>query len=246
MSAILTAEALAYAGRLAPTALALRGGELTCLIGPNGSGKTSLLHALGGIGGASGRVLIDGIDPTTLGPDDRKRLFAYLPATRDVAWPISAADLIGLGLPKDAAPEPIAPILAALDLTGMTERRIDQLSTGERSRVLIARALAARPKVLLLDEPVANLDPLWQLRLMDYLQALTRETGCAALVAIHDLELARTYADRLIIMAGGWIAADGAPQALLDGPYIPDVFGIERKGAGWRPLVRPAGPRSSR
>ena len=246
MSAILTAEALAYAGRLAPTALTLRGGELTCLIGPNGSGKTSLLHALGGIGAATGRVRIDGVDPRTRGPDDRKRLFAYLPATRDVAWPISAADLIGLGLPKGGAPEPIEPILEALDLSGMTERRIDRLSTGERSRVLIARALAARPRVLLLDEPVANLDPLWQLRLMDHLRALTRETGCAALVAIHDLELARTYADRLIILAGGWIAADGDPQALLDGPYIPDIFGIERVGAGWRPVIRPADPRSSR
>ena len=103
--------------------------------------------------------------------------------------------------------------------------------------MLIARALASRPKLLLLDEPVANLDPLWQLRLMDYLRRRAGAEASALLVAVHDLELAGRYADRLIIMDGGRIAADGDPQALLGGPHIPRVFGIHKLEGEWRPLA---------
>jgi iron complex transport system ATP-binding protein len=127
-------------------------------------------------------------------------------------------------------------LLEELDLSSFANRRTDAMSTGERSRVLIARALVARPKVLLLDEPAANLDPYWQLRLMDYLRASVAANGQAALVAIHDLELARHSADRLIIMERGRIVADGEPAALLTGPDIPRVFGIEMTNGRWRPL----------
>ena len=229
---LLVASAISLRGRLAETSLELAAGELTCLIGPNGSGKTSLIQALAGIGRPDGAVRIDGIDPRSLGPEQRARLFSYLPASRDIGWPLRAADLIALG-----GAEPPAELLAELDLTAMAARRVDRMSTGERSRVLIARALVAEPRLLLLDEPVANLDPLWQLRLMDMLAALAHRQGRGILIAMHDLELARTYADRLIVMQGGHIAADGDPRALLDGPHIPAIFGIERRDGAWRPLV---------
>ncbi len=94
---LLVARDLAIAGRLEPTALDLAGAQLTCLIGPNGSGKTSLLHALAGIGRARGTVRVGGIDPATVGPDARQRLLTFLPASRDVKWPLKAADLIAMG-----------------------------------------------------------------------------------------------------------------------------------------------------
>jgi iron complex transport system ATP-binding protein len=234
VSALLTASGLALAGRLNETSLALEAGQVACLIGPNGSGKTSLLHALAGIGSARGEVRIGGVDPKGLNPGLRQRLFSYLPASRDIKWPLAAADLIALGLPEGCDTVEIA---RRLDLDGMMDRRVDRLSTGERSRVLIARALAADPSVLLLDEPIANLDPLWQLRLMDYLRDIARTRHKAVLLAVHDLEAARTYADRLIIMSGGRVEADGDPAALLEGPHIPAVFGIERSEGGWRPAV---------
>ena len=235
MTVLLEARGLALPGRLAETSLTLRAGELTCLIGPNGSGKTSLLHALAGIGAPTGDVTIGGADPRRLGPARRQRLFAYLPASRDISWPLAAADLIALGLPvEDRAA--VARVVQALDLAAFAERRVDRLSTGERSRVLIARALAAEPKLLLLDEPAANLDPLWQLRLMDLLRALARERGQALLVAMHDLELTRIYADRLMIMQAGRVVADGDPAALLAGPHVPEVFGIEWGDGRWRPV----------
>lgn len=228
---LLVAHGLSLPDRLEETSLTLEAATLTCLVGPNGSGKTSLLHAIAGIGAPAGTVGIDGVDPRRLGPGQRQRSITFLPASRDVKWPLTAADLIALG----GEGEDKEQLLADLDLAALADRRVDRLSTGERSRVLIARALVAGPRVMLLDEPVANLDPLWQLRLMDYLCALVRERRRAVLLAVHDLELARIYADRLIIMDKGRIAADGDPRELLGGPHVPAIFGIERRDGGWRP-----------
>lgn len=237
MTALLQAEGMSIAGRLHDSSIGAEAGELVCLIGPNGSGKTSLLHAIAGIGEAAGKVRILGHDPRSAGPDERKRLLSYLPATRDIAWPLVARDLIALGLPGGEGDEEVARVVGELALGDIAERRIDRLSTGERSRILIARALAARPKLLLLDEPVANLDPLWQLKLMDHLRLVTRRDGQAALIAAHDLDLAAAYADRLVVMRDGRIAADGEPAELLASGLIPEVFGIERREGGWRPVA---------
>ena len=228
---LLVATGLRIPARLEETSLTIEGGTLTCLIGPNGSGKTSLLHAIAGIGSPEGQVRIDGIDPFPLGAPKRQRLLTYLPASRDVKWPLTARDLIRLG-----GVDEIEQVLAGLELETFGDRRVDQLSTGERARVLLARALAPQPKLLLLDEPVANLDPLWQVKLMQRLRTLTRVPHRAVLMASHDLELAGRFADRLIVMEKGRAVADGGPEILV-GPYIPAVFGIEKRGGAWWPTV---------
>jgi iron complex transport system ATP-binding protein len=207
---LLIATTLRIAGRLSATSLTIEAGTLTCLIGPNGSGKTSLLHAIAGIGSPEGSVRIDGVDPFRLGPPKRQGLVTFAPASRDIKWPLVAKDLIRLGGEDD-----IEEILAILELGPFADRRVDRLSTGERARVLLARALAPRPRLLLLDEPVANLDPMWQLRLMDQLRRLTREKECAVLMASHDLTLAGRFADRLIVMEKGRTVADGGPELLV-------------------------------
>ncbi len=236
MTALLEARGLSLAGRLEESALSAGAGELICLVGPNGSGKTSLLHAIAGIGDPGGTVRIGGKDPRRAGPDERKRLLSYLPASRDIAWPLVARDLIALGLPGQDKGEAVDRVADELALGDLANRRIDRLSTGERSRVLIARALVARPLLLLLDEPVANLDPLWQLKLMNHLRLVTRRDGQAAVIAAHDLDLAAAYADRLVVMSDRRIAAEGEPGALLASGLIPAVFGIERAGGSWRPV----------
>jgi iron complex transport system ATP-binding protein len=240
MTALLEAEKVALAGRLEPTDFRIGAPQLVCLIGPNGSGKTSLLHALAGIGGASGEVRIDGVRPETLAPAGRRGLLSFLPASRDIAWPLAAADVVRLGSDEAQTNE----AMAALDLAALAGRRIDRLSTGERSRVLIARALAPKPRLLLLDEPVANLDPLWQLRLMEMLR-LAAAGRQGAVVAMHDLDLAARFADRLVLMNEGAILADGEPEAILGSARLGEVFGIERSGGIWRPLSRSEDPRSS-
>ena len=229
---MLEASGLALPGRLLDVSLQIGAGELVCLVGPNGSGKTSLLHALAGIGRPTGTVSLDGVDPRVLGPSLRPHHITFLPATREVPWPLTARDLIALGGGEADFP--------ALELEGLLDRRVDRLSTGERSRVLIARALAPRPKLLLLDEPTANLDPLWQIRLMELVRDEIGAGDRAALVAIHDLDAARRYADRILVMDGGRIAAEG-----LDSAHLAAIFGIERANGEWRAVSRPADPRSS-
>ncbi|MFL6863878.1 MAG: ATP-binding cassette domain-containing protein [Allosphingosinicella sp.] len=223
---MLDARALALAGRLAATDLQVDAPSLVAVVGPNGSGKTSLLHALAGIGGASGEVRIDGVDPASLAPEARRRLLAYLPAGREIAWPLAARDLIALGGGR------FEDVAAALDLGALADRRMDRLSTGERSRILLARALAPRPRLLLLDEPAANLDPAWQLRLLDILAGCVA-SGQTMLAAFHDLDLAARRADRMLVMEGGRIVADGAPAEILAGPVVERVFGIRREGSRW-------------
>jgi iron complex transport system ATP-binding protein len=235
MSQLLTAEGLALEDRLSPTNLLLDAACLCCLVGPNGSGKTSLLHAIAGVGQPEGEVRIDGENPRKLQPQRRQRLFTYLPASREIKWPISGAELIALG---NESEEGISrDILDTLELEILLDRRVDRLSTGERSRVLIARALAAEPRLLLLDEPLANLDPSWQLKLCEYLRDLTRTLRCSMVMAVHDLEIARRYSDRLIIMSEGKVAADGTPAALLESAEAKRIFGVERRDEGWR-LIR--------
>ena len=220
---MLRASGLSLPGRLADASLEVAAGELVCLVGPNGSGKTSLLHALAGIGGAAGEVSLDGMDPRRLGPAERPRAFTWLPASRDLPWPLLARDLIALGGGGQ---------VAGLALDEVLDRRVDMLSTGERSRVLIARALAPRPKLLLLDEPTANLDPLWQIRLMDLLRAELAGQERCALVAIHDLDAAQRYADRIFVMDKGRIAAEG-----LEGPHVAQIFGIDKVDGRWEPIA---------
>jgi len=244
MKPTVTGTDLALPGRLQPTQVEIAGGQLTCLVGPNGSGKTSLLHALSGIGRPEGEVRIHGRDPRRLSPAKRARLLTYLPATREIAWPLTVRDIAALGLDGSDVAVRVSAALRLLELDNLAEHRIDRLSTGERSRALIARVLAAEAELLLLDEPTANLDPLWQLRLMEQLRRLAREQARTILVAIHDLEIARRYADRLLLMAGGRIVADGPPDEILAGEPMARIFGIRRGTDGWEPLRPPADPRS--
>lgn len=223
MTALVAARGLSLPGRLIEASLDLGAGELVALVGPNGSGKTSLLHAIAGIGGPAGEVRIAGADPHRLPPARRPHVLTYLPASRDLAWPLLARDMIALG--GGEAPPP------ALELEPLLDRRMDRLSTGERGRVLIARALAPKPRLLLLDEPTANLDPLWQIRLMELIRAEVSQGERTALIAMHDLDAAAHHADRVLVMDKGRIAAEG-----LDGDPVARIFGIEKTGGRWRPV----------
>lgn len=233
MTIALEAHRISAPGRLEICDIALQAGELALLVGPNGAGKTSLLHGLAGIGGVSGDVRIGGVPLADLPPAERVHRIALLPASRDLRWPLKARDLVALGLGSVGDDEAVRDALASIDAESLADRRVDRLSTGERARILLARALVARPDVLLLDEPAANLDPRWQLRVVERMRAEAAR-GAAVLASLHDLALARAHADRVIVMDGGRIVADGPPaEALADG-VLARIFHVSwSRDNGW-------------
>ena len=232
MTTLLSARAIALDRRLAPTSLELRAGELVGVVGRNGAGKTSLLHALATIGGATGEVFVAGAPLRSLGPLRRPSALGFLPAGRELAWPLAVADLIALGLGAPADDLRVTAAIARFALDELAHRPADRLSTGERSRAMLARALAPNPPVLLLDEPLAHLDPDWQLRLCELLRA-DADAGKAVLLTLHDLALAERLPDRLLVVAQGRVIADGAPAEVMQRREVWDSFGLRRAGAEW-------------
>ena len=234
----LAMTALARPPMLAPLSLALPPASVTGLIGPNGAGKTTLLRAIAGLSAGPGTVTIDG---APLAADSRVRTLAWLPADRDVAWPMLAADLVQLGLGPGAARDcaAITAALTAVDAEAFADRRVDTLSTGERARVLLARALVARPRWLLLDEPVANLDPFHRLGIMALLGRLA-STGTGVVIALHDLDLARRYCDRLLLLDKGALVAAGTPTTVLGPAHLAAVFRIRSGADGWEAVEHEA------
>jgi len=226
----LVATQVGIAGRLEPTGLTVEAGQLVALVGPNGGGKTSLLRALARVERSSGAVAVGGEDVDSAAPARRRHLLSFLPASRDFAWPIAARDVIALGLDRPGQ-DRVEELIALFELDQLSARPIDQLSTGERARVLTARALAARPQILLLDEPLTNLDPYWVLQLMAILDTAA-QSGQAVIVALHDLTLLPRF-DRALLIADGRVQMDEAPTSLMASERFEEIFRIQAAKGGW-------------
>jgi iron complex transport system ATP-binding protein len=237
----LLATGVGFAGRLEPTDLKVEAGQLVALVGPNGGGKTSLLRALARVEHASGTVLIDGEDVDSASSARRRHLLSFLPASRDFAWPIAGRDVIALALDRPD-PDRIEELVALLELGLLADRPINQLSTGERARVLTARALVGKPQILLLDEPLSNLDPYWVLQLMAILET-TAQSGQSVLVALHDLSLLPRFS-RALLIADRRVQMDEAPANLMASERFGEAFRIQPADGGWE-VRRQADPQSS-
>lgn len=221
-------------------------GEIIGLLGPNGSGKTTLIKSLLGITPAmDGRVRLIGKNVSTLKPRERARKIAYLAQRRETAWPMTARKVVALGrapyrgaLGKISA-EGERAIDAALEMTGSMEfadRDVTTLSGGEQARILLARALAVKAPVLLADEPVAALDPYYQIAMMDVLRRAAKD-GALIIVALHDLSLASTYCDKLWVLHHGKLVADAKPEEALSDAVLKTVFRVRRPESGFQPAL---------
>jgi iron complex transport system ATP-binding protein len=220
---------------LSDIATSFGAGAVTGIVGPNGAGKTTLFRtALGLMPLAGGAIYVLDKPLAQWSREGLARSIAYLPQGSDAHWPVSARQLVSLGrLPHRAAFSALAPVdaqaideaLSRCDARQFAERRMDELSAGERARVLFARALATSAPVLLADEPAAYLDPSHQLRLMELLREEAAR-GTAVVVTLHDLALASRHCDEIIVLDRGRVAGQGAPQDAFSDPLLARVFGI--------------------
>lgn len=215
-------------------------GEMVAVVGPNGAGKSSLIRAFAGLLPLTrGAVRLQGDDVATLSPSARAARVAYLPQEGRIAWNLPAIEVAALGAPFLSGAEALAVAGAALEEVEaghLADRGVAEMSGGERARVLLARALATGAKALLADEPTAGLDPEAQLMVLERLKARAK-AGQAVLVSLHDLALAARFADRVVVLDRGHVAADGAPMAALTPEVMARVFGL---AARW--VEGPDGP----
>jgi iron complex transport system ATP-binding protein len=219
---------------LAPTSFALHPGELVALIGPNGAGKSSLLKALAGLMPHSGTVAWRGAALASFEARVRARTVAFLPQTPVLHWPMRVRDLVALGrlphrgygaAPSGADEEAIDWAMQESETFVYAGRSADELSVGERARVLLARALAVRAPVLLVDEPIAMLDPYHQLQIMTVLKAYAR--NALVIAVLHDLALAVRFCSRALLIDRGAVVDDGHPERALSAAAVRKHYRVE-------------------
>jgi ABC-type Fe3+/spermidine/putrescine transport system ATPase subunit len=238
--------------------LAVERGELVALLGSSGCGKTTLLRSIAGfVRPAEGTIAIEGRDITALPPEARGTAMMF---QSYALWPhMDVAANIGYGLrmrgvARDAIARRVEDMLRMLKLDGYGARAISALSGGQKQRVALGRALAVDPAVLLLDEPMSNLDYRVRLELRHELRALQKRVGITAVYVTHDREEALTLADRIAVMDTGRIAQLGTPDEVFHRPANPFVAGfmgadnaldvIADGGAWTTPSAAPVAPRS--
>jgi iron complex transport system ATP-binding protein len=244
-----------YGARVAVRRLCvtLAAGDLVALVGPNGAGKSSLLKAIAALLPHAGTVRWDGVVLGGLHPRARARLVAYLAQSPTLHWPMIAKDLVGLGrlphrgygsAPTEADREATSWALAQTEASALAERSVERLSVGERARILLARALAVRAPVLLVDEPIAMLDPYHQLQIMTVLRAYARggpegfrppayddrsdgPQSALVIAVLHDLALAARFCTRVLLLDEGALVNDGAPAQALSAAALERHYRVE-------------------
>jgi len=214
--------------------VSVRGGEFVALLGSSGCGKTTLLRAISGFAAPTrGAVRVDGVDITHAPPDKRGMAMVF---QSYALWPhMSVAHNIGYGLrlrrwPRSRIRARVDEMLRMLKLDGLGERMPGQLSGGQRQRVALGRALAVEPRVLLLDEPLSNLDARIRLEVRHEIKSLQHALGITAIHVTHDREEAMVMADRIVILDAGAIAQIGSPEEIYNHPASPFVAAF--MGAG--------------
>jgi len=210
-------------------------GEMVALLGRNGSGKSTLLNVIAGVlRPRAGRVLLNGRDLRDLPARERAKTVSMVPQALSVSLAFTVRELVSLGRTpylsllrgeRTADTEAVERAMRQADVEPLRERPIGEISGGERQRASLALALAQEPSLLLLDEPTAHLDVHHQMALLALVRRLHQGEAVTVLAAVHDLNLAALWFDRLLLLNEGRIVADGAPEVVLRPELIQRVFG---------------------
>ena len=223
--------------------------EMIGIVGPNGAGKSTLIRCIDRILTPSGgTILLDETEISTLSRMEIARKMGYVPQTTTRVFPATVFDTVLMGrrphLGWKSSEEDVDKVLEILELLGIMEfamRDFNEISGGQQQKVLIARALAQEVDTLLLDEPTSNLDIRHQLEVMEIITNIVHKKGISAVMAIHDLNLASRYTNRILIMNGGRIFAAGDPESVLTEENIRHAYGVEARvvSDGERPYIIP-------
>ncbi|MEU1516846.1 heme ABC transporter ATP-binding protein [Streptomyces sp. NPDC005811] len=209
--------------------VSVRGGEVLALVGPNGAGKSSLLTVLAGdVAAAQGVVHVHGRPVAEWSAGELALRRAVLPQAAELSFPFAVEEVVRMGrAPHHSSPAEddaaVAEAMAVTEVTDFAARPFSALSGGERARVALARVLAQRAPVLLLDEPTAALDLRHQELVLRVCRERARD-GDAVVVVLHDLGLAAAYADRVVVLRAGGVAADGTPADVFGEPLLSEVY----------------------
>ncbi len=227
-------------------------GEIFTLLGPNGSGKTTVLKCISGIlKPKKGQILIDGKEIFDFTKNNLAKKVAYVPQAIERCFSMSVFEVALMGRRPHISWTPgkkdilaVSKILAGLGLEELAMEDVEEISGGERQKVLIARALAQEPEILLLDEPTNNLDLKHQLELMILLKKLVQEESLCAIMAMHDLNLAYQYTDKALMLRDGNVYASGGPNSVFTEGNIRSVYGVDvsmdgKDGKNYIQLVKP-------
>ena len=208
-------------------------GELVGLVGPNGAGKTTLLDSVrGGSQPSGGTITVEGHSVAALSARETARLVATVPQETQLSFTFSVQEAVAMGrnphisrfgTADETDRKRVAEAIAHTELSEFIDRPVTDLSGGERQRVLLARALAQETPLLLLDEPTANLDINHAVTTLDLVRSVV-DDGTAAVAAIHDLNLAARYCDRLVVLASGEVVAAGTPESVLTEEILEAAF----------------------
>ena len=217
--------------------LDLAQGECLALFGPNGSGKTTLLQLLSGaIRANAGAVKVLGRDVTSWDRRELARLVAVVPQRFDLAFPFTVQEVVLLGRVPHRGPLALdraddlrvaQEAMEAVEVSHLASRRMHELSGGEFKRVVVAKALAQQPRILLLDEPAAHLDIRHQVSLYQLIEDIRRRTGLTVVSAMHDLNLAAAYCDRVALLSQRRVARTGSVEEVMTYRHLRDVFGTD-------------------
>ncbi len=216
--------------------LTVNEGELVSIIGPNGAGKTTLLKCIARILKPSqGTILLENKLLNKFSPKELARRISYLPQIEEPKYPLTVLEMVLIGRtpytsfkPTKEDLEKVYTILKQLGIEHLTHRKVNELSGGEYRKIMLARALAQQPKILLLDEPVNHLDLKHQLEVLSLLRKLALEKHITIIMAIHDLNLALRFSDKVIALRKGKIVFCGKPLELSI-KIIEEVYGIKAK-----------------